>query len=510
MASEANPKVKQARKRIARAETDRNRHAKRIDDCYRFALPWRRRTGQSTNNAAADLDDIFDSTAMTVVEDFAADMLNTFTPMKADWVEPKPVQTLDAGDTNILSGQLQKYASVIFSQMRRSNLFQALQESYLDLATGTMAILIQDRHPSEPLHCQAVPITDLLIERGPWGDVGARWRKWKVAKSDIKALWPEATPPNGQTWSSEDATEVEITDGLWRDWTDLGNEAWQYIVLIGNDAIYEKQYKGAGSCPLIVARWSRDGSTAWGVGPLYRSMPDVKTVNHVKYLGLKNLDRVVDPVTTYEDDGVINVDQGIEPGSWIPRMTGSKAPEVLESKGRFDVQYMEVDDLRSSIRRAHYQDRPEQSGKTPPTATQWADEAAERARRMGTPATNLVIEWQYPIFRRFAYLLTQRGMLPKVELNGKEIALEPVSPLLRAQEQEEVVRGDRFLELIGARFGQEAVNLIVKQADWATWLAEKMGVPAKLIRSEAEMKAAVENLAPLFNGGEAAPPGVPA
>jgi hypothetical protein len=48
---------------------------------------------------------------------------------------------------------------------------------------------------------------------------------------------------------------------------------------------------------------------------------------------------------------------------------GLEAPEAIESKARFDVQAFERDELRSVIRRAHYQDEPEQLGKTPPTAT---------------------------------------------------------------------------------------------------------------------------------------------
>jgi hypothetical protein len=97
----------------------------------------------------------------------------------------------------------------------------------------------------------------------------------------------------------------------------------------------------------------------------------------------------------------MNVDGGVRPGDWIPRAVGSEPPEAIESKARFDVAVFERDELRSVIRRAHYQDKPEQLGKTPPSATQWADERAERARRMGTPATNLVLELQIPIYTRF-------------------------------------------------------------------------------------------------------------
>jgi hypothetical protein len=498
-------------KRIARAEHDRNRHKGRLDSCYRLALPWRHRIGETQHTDT--LDDIYDSTTMTTVEDFAADMLTTFTPMKNAWVAAKPVSTLDTAAKRQIEGPLQEFTATIFDEMRRSNLYQALQECYLDLAPGTMALLVQDRHPSQPIHCEAVPSPDLLIERGVWGGVDGRWRKWRVLAEDIPILWPRARKPHPQAWKPGDMEEIDVIDGLYRDWSDVGTEKWHYCVLVGGNYVaLTDTYTGSGSCPMVVARWSRDSTTAWGIGPLYRSIPDVKTLNHVKYLGLKNLDKVVDPPFSYEDDGIINLDHGIEPGTGIPRAQGSDAPEPIESKGRFDVEWAHLEDLRSQIRRAHYQDRPEQTGKTPPTAFQWADEAAERARRMGTPATNLVIEWQYPIFSRFAYLLAKRGALPKVELNGEEIALEPESPLLRAQEQEEVVRADRFVEMLGARFGPEALNMIVKQDEYALWLAGKMGVPLGLVRTREEMIDAIEQMAPLIAGGAGgeAPAGAPA
>jgi hypothetical protein len=124
----------------------------------------------------------------------------------------------------------------------------------------------------------------------------------------------------GQQWRPGDLTEYNIIDGVYRDWSNRSAECWCYTVLCNNKIILDEKYEGAGSCPMPVARWARDSTTAWGVGPTYRSTPDIKTENHVKYLGLKNLDKIVDPAFTFEDDGVLNFDQGIVPG------TGCRAP----------------------------------------------------------------------------------------------------------------------------------------------------------------------------------------
>lgn len=495
--SDDEPILKAMNRRVQEAERDRSRHQSRIADCYRFAMPWRHKFNQ--NQPSDDIDEIFDSTAMTTLEDFAADMLNTFTPQKNNWLSEEPVTKLDTGGQKQIKETLQKRQAMVFSEMSRSNLYQAMQEAYCDLGPGTMVMLITDVGPTQPLHCEAIPITEALISRGPYGFVDGTFRKKEYTWANAEVLWPDAKFEKlGPDPANKDEQKLEIVDGCWRDWEKKGDETYIYAVQANGKLIYKKEYKGAGSCPFIVARWSRDSTTAWGVGPTYRSLPDIKTLNHFRYLSLKNYDKHVDPPTSYEDDGVLNVDNGVEPGKWIPRAIGSKEPIALESQAKFDVQVFEIDQMRSAIRRAHYQDRPEQQGKTPPTATQWADEAAERARRMGTPATNLVQEWQIPIYRRFAYLLDARGVLPRVELEGQEIALQPVSPLLRAQEQEEVVRNDKFAELIVARFGPQVGMIVIDIVAYAKKQGAKLGVDDDIVRDEDKIAAAIEQLMPVL------------
>lgn len=500
-ADQQDPLTKEVMRRIERAERDRNRHMSRLQDCYKYALPWRHYANQT--QPQDQLDEIFDETIAIVVEDFAADMLNTFTPLKADWLDVRPAETLDAAQKRQLAEPLAAYKRAIFSEMARSNLYQAFQEAYLDLGPGTMALLIRDIDPAQPIHCEAISAMDLLIDRGPYGWVDGRWRKWKCPGEEVLVLWPilEKTHP-GRFKAGQ---EHNIKDGVHRVWKEKGSETWQYVVMDGNEIVLRETYTGRGSCPLIVARWSRDSTTAWGMGPTYRTLPAIKTLNHVRYTNLKNYDKQVDPVVSYEDDGYINLDQGLEPGKWVPRAPGGKAPEVIESKANFDIALFELDEERSIIRRAHYQDEPDQMGKTPPSATQWADEALRKQRRMGTPATNLVHELLYPVFYRFAYLLTKRGKLPKVNLNGAEIALEPISPLLRAQEQEEVVRLDRFAEMITLRFGPEMANIIIDGFKYAHRLAERLGIDPSLVRDEDQIQAAIQQLSPVLGGGQGAP-----
>jgi hypothetical protein len=274
---------KEMDKLLTRARTDRSRHQARISDCYRYTMPWRHRFSQ--NQPGDSYDEIFDETPSTVLEDFSADMLNTFTPQKNNWLKEEVTSALHPGDRPAVANMIALRQTTIFSEMSKSSLYQALQEAYLDLGPGTMALLIQDIGATKPIHCEAIPISDLLITRGPYGLVDGVFRDEKTYLRGLaKVLWPDAKWEKlGPEPQDPESQELKITDGCWRDWTDVGNETYKYAVQCQGKVIYSKSYTGAGSCPFIVARWSRDPTTAWGVGPTYRTLPAIKTLNHVRF-----------------------------------------------------------------------------------------------------------------------------------------------------------------------------------------------------------------------------------
>lgn len=510
-----NPLKREMNRRLVAARRDRDRHLPDMRDVYRYSMPWRHLADQTQPPNRA-LNGLYDETAMYVLEDFAGDMLNVFTPRKNNWIEFTPNQMLNQVQQAQIKDMVRGLQLFLFDRMGESNLYQALQEAYCDLGVGTMALLILDLNPAQPVHCESIPGPDLLLNRGPYGRVDGIYRNKRYFREEAEILWPDAdwsilgTAP--ETYADAGLAYIEISDGCWRDWSDRGNETYQYGVMANGNFVFHRTYRGAGACPFIVARWSRDSTTAWGFGPTYRTLPAIRTLNYARFLDIKNYEKYVDPPTSYEDDGVLNVDQGIEPGDWIPRAVGSEEPKVIESMARFDVAAMERDELRSTVRRAHYQDRPDQLGKTPPTATQWSDEAAERARRMGTPATNLVEELQYPIVRRFSRIFADRGTLPKVEIQNQAVSMEPSSALLRAQQQEEVVRMDKFAELIAARFGPQMAIVVIDVVKYAQKMGKLLDIDENVMRNEDKIAQAIQQLMPVLqqvSGGATGQPVAP-
>lgn len=485
----------QCKRRIELAKMDRNRHQRRLDEIYRYTMPWRARIDQNVPSAE-EVDDVYDATGIEAVADFAADMLMTFTPLSQQWVKVEPARSLSLADQRVIEADAAKYVEIVFEEIRRSNFYAEVRTCYRDLAAGTMAMIIQDIDASRPIQCEAVAAPTLIIDRGPWGDIDGKWREIKVRAQEIKIKWPKAQLSDKLRDLAKNSPfyEVIVTEGLYRQWDNKDDQSYRFVVFVDDHVLIDERLDGEDACPMTVARWDTDAETAWGIGPAYLALPDIKTASALARLVLQNLNLAVNPPGVFDDDGTFNLSQGIEPGMWYPRVQGSKV-ETIDSKARFDVGYYQKDELRKAIRRALFQDKPDQPGKTPPTATQWLQEATEMARRMGAPLGNLIGEWQYPIFRRFAWLLAKRGTLAEVKLDGQFVALAPVSPLMKAAKQEEAMRIAQFVQQIAGSFGPQAAMVLLNIFEVADAVRQGMELPPNLLNPQQQVIGALQQAA---------------
>jgi hypothetical protein len=194
---------------------------------------------------------------------------------------------------------------------------------------------------------------------------------------------------------------------------------------------------------------------------------------------------VVDPVTFGPDD--LNLDQGLVPGTYVAVPPGQKI-EALESKQGIDAAFFERSMMQDEIKRAFFQNKPEQQGKTPPTASQWLDENAQIDKRMGAPVGRLVSEWQIPVFARVAYLQTERGKLPVVQISNEAIKVEPQSPLIRSQRHEEVVVADNLLTMATNHFGPQQSALLIDGAATLRNIQTNLEDKIVVIRSDQDLQ----------------------
>lgn len=459
-------------KRIKAAKTDRDRHATWINETIRLALPTYRRVTGTTNSDAlnAEQDDLFDTTLQTVVEDFSSDMITTFTPRHERWVSFEPAEDLSEGEIVEITPQLRAIEDSIFAEIERSNYWDAAQECFSFWGVSTMAVAISARGPLEPLHFQPIEMPDLLIERGPDGTLTGRWRQMKLDRMGLHIMWPDLFPA---PTDKDKPKTFTVYEGCDRDFSVPGEERWNYRIFVDDKERVKQNWEGAGSCPITVCRFRQQADSAWGPGPAHKAVPLARTLDELAYLNLKALGRSVDPPGSYEEDGVINMEAGLSAGTWVPRASGSSAPQPFKVEARFDALVFNVKEMRDGIKRAMYQDRPEQPGATPPTATQWIDEKTWNTRRQELPRDRCVREWVLPIIERVAWIKAQRGELPPVKLSSDRLVkIRPISPLSKAKDLEDI------------QITAQILSLVMQVAN-----AAKMGAPIDMQATFAALKA---------------------
>ena len=145
-----------------------------------------------------------------------------------------------------------------------------------------------------------------------------------------------------------------------------------------------------------------------------------------------------------------------------------------------------LNDMRSNIKRALYNDMLGDPNKTPASATEVAERMADLSRRIGSAFGRLQAEMVQPVLQRVVYILKKQGRIELPSINGREVKIRSVSPLAQAQANQDISAVSRYLQLVGTSFGPETLNILINSEDVAVYLAKKFGVPDTLVRDKVE------------------------
>ena len=296
--------------------------------------------------------------------------------------------------------------------------------------------------------------------------------------------------------------KTRIVEATMYDATNRFKDEYTYYLISETDnaILMKERLAGRGSVPWITTRWSKSGFEVWGRGPVLQAMPAIKTLNLTVQLILENAEMAISGSYVYDDDGVFNPDNiTIQPGTFIPRSPGSVI-DSLQSPGRFDVAQLVLDDMRRNVRKALFIDeldtRP--NARTPLSATEVSERLADVARDMGAVAGRMQKEFLQPLVERIVYIYKKQGLLDIPKVDGRELRIVPVSPLLRAQDQQDVADFVRFQQTVASTFGPEITPVLYNQEKVVQYLAQKFGIMEELLADPQQVQGNVETLQQLM------------
>lgn len=485
------------KRRIAAMKRDQQLRAPFINEVYRLAMPHRDRIGSSktTPMTEEDIQDILDTTFPETVDDFASDMISTFTPQYEPWVKHEPTQALEPAQRKQVKDQITNAINWFWDDMESSNYFDAADECFHDLAAGTMACRLRDYGPAQPLCYEPIPTATLLIDVGPDSATDGRFTEGKVIKRLFNANYAQWIKP--ETWPAElqmkyknakDDQAFLVCDGIHRLFDKPGVTQWRRVVMLEGEIVYEKMFDENGAENVFVARWRAESNSAYGIGAGWWACAPARVLTELNALVLAQMHNVADPAHAYSDpDGGANLEQGISAGDWLLLGEGFETKKI-SGDGEFNAAFYSREDLRMMIKSALYQDKPFQRGDTPPTATQWADESARAQQRWEIPRGKITREWVMPIVRAHQYVRTQQAQFPKINLGPTAIMLRPQSPQAKARAFERVTKAERVLTDAASPALAQSAQIVIDARATLSNMQEEIGDTLVRIRSQEEIE----------------------
>ena len=487
-----DPELEAFLRRYDRAKKRRAMSQTLVDECYEYALPLRERVYSSRGTEAPDTENLFDSTAPAALQDLASQMLDDIWP-----VDAKP---FDLGAGSDIPPQLhdemnKKLAPItedIIETVNNSNFRNEAHEALMDWGIGTGILLPEEGDALEPVRFRCLPLPDVCFDTGPRDSVDAMFRPREIRAGDLKILWPDGAFGKDieKTIAESPEAKIEVVEGTERDWTKRDRETWKFGVVAPKhkQKIAAGAHAGDGSKPFIDFSFTRIPGEVMGRGPVMIALPDIKTLNLVKQFVLENADLAIAGVWQAEDDGIINLDTvRIEPRTIISKAPGSKGLERLDIRdGGFNIAELVISDLRNSIKEIMFGDDLGSPNKTPFTATEVLERTSNRARHRAGPYSRLINELLFQVVRRVAYIRVKQGAFQLPSLDGRTIRIRPLAPITRAQAQDEILRHQRYMEIMLTTQGPQQTALTINGGEFGRWLAQKMGVEPRLVRTRIE------------------------
>src|SRR5215472_912273 len=498
----------QARSRLAACRTWKSYIELDIKECYFFGTPNRQRQISSqvmpSQSRMLDAPELNTDLAFIFVQDFITQIINAYMPEAEPWVERGRGMFVPPAVWDKIKDKVRDDDRIIFDAIRASNFYPEIAKSFNpDLAICCSGLWIDRPHPSMPITCSAVPIRELEIDLGPYGEIDTRFavrytRNHYVRELVGEEIWDKMDAALKDKADNSPSDRTQVIWGFWRDWADKSDTCWQAVVMLGNKLVHDNILRGEGSCPLIVSRFNPTADWPHAQGPLYQGLPTFRQIDELEAMRIEHSTLSLKPPITYPDDSFAAVETGVEEGMAYPVRPGTAGDvKAIYQPPPANVANYQFEEKLKTMRKLFFIDHPEQSGDTPPTATQWMDELARAQRRLGTPGMSFWREGPAAYFLRFQHLLEVAQVITPLQVDGRAVSTLPRNPAQAAADQQEIVKTMQLATYLAQTFPEE-FKMYIDGAKTMEQLLAKARVTLIKLRDKSQVAQVVEQMSKIL------------
>jgi hypothetical protein len=442
------------------------------------------------------MEQVFDSSPIQAVELLAASLHGMLTNPSTPWF------TLRFKDEEIENEDeaklwLEASTDAMYTAFNRSNFQQEIFELYHDLITfGTAAMFIEE-DDDDIIKFSTRHINEVFIAENDKGRIDTIYRKFKISARAAIQKFGEAVSADVQTKAKKDPyEEIEILHAVYpradfnpkkKDKANMPFESVYMEYKNGN----ELSVGGFREFPFVVPRYLKASNEIYGRSPAMTALPDVKMLNEMSKTTIKAAQKQVDPPLLVPDDGFLLPVRTVPGGLNFYRSGTRDRIEPLNIGANNPLGLNMEQQRRESIRAVFYVNQLMMQQGPQMTATEVIQRNEEKMRLLGPVLGRLQSELLKPLIDRVFAVLLRNNMLPQAPdfLSGRDVEIEYVSPLAKAQKSTELQSIMRAVEILGSLANVAPVFDYVNFDNLVKHLADIVGVPQKILKTQSQVNA---------------------
>ena len=442
------------------------------------------------------MEQVFDSSPIQAVELLAASLHGMLTNPSTPWF------TLRFKDEEIENDDeaklwLEASTDAMYTAFNRSNFQQEIFELYHDLITfGTAAMFIEE-DDDDIIKFSTRHINEVFIAENDKGRIDTIYRKFKISARAAIQKFGEAVSADVQTKAKKDPyEEIEILHAVYpradfnpkkKDKANMPFESVYMEYKNGN----ELSVGGFREFPFVVPRYLKASNEIYGRSPAMTALPDVKMLNEMSKTTIKAAQKQVDPPLLVPDDGFLLPVRTVPGGLNFYRSGTRDRIEPLNIGANNPLGLNMEQQRRESIRAVFYVNQLMMQQGPQMTATEVIQRNEEKMRLLGPVLGRLQSELLKPLIDRVFAVLLRNNMLPQAPefLSGRDVEIEYVSPLAKAQKSTELQSIMRAVEILGRLANVAPVFDYVNFDNLVKHLADIVGVPQKILKTQSQVNA---------------------
>ena len=488
--------TKSLKKRFDKLKANRQNWETHWQEVADYMLPRKADVTKTRSKGDKRTELIFDSSPLQSVDLLAASLHGMLTNPSTPWF------TLRYKDQEIENDDeaklwLESATDAMYVAFNRSNFQQEIFELYHDLITfGTACMFVQD-DDEDTLKFSTRHINEIYIAENEKGKVDTVYRLFKMSVRAAFQQFGEAISTSTKGLITKDPYEdISILHAVYprNDFDpkkqDRKNMPFESVYMEYKN-LNELSVAGFKEFPFVVPRYLKASHEIYGRSPAMTALPDVKMLNEMSKTTIKAAQKQVDPPLLVPDDGFLLPVRTVPGGLNFYRSGTRDRIEPLNIGANNPLGLNMEEQRRNSIRNVFYVNQLMMQQGPQMTATEVIQRNEEKMRLLGPVLGRLQSELLKPLIDRCFAIMVRKNLFPPAPeiISGRDVEIEYVSPLAKAQKSTELQSIIRGIEIMGQLANVAPVFDYINFDNLVKHLTNIIGIPQKVLKTNSEVLA---------------------